>query len=184
VPARAGDPRYRDYYVWAKARPPDAEKGVVFPGVQKTTWSFDRKAGQYYFHRFYDFQPDLNVANPVVRDEMEKVIGFWVNLGIAGYRVDAVPFLIKPTAEQRTPPTFEYCAFGSTSWREMRYCSARRMSSATIGDYFRVGGLHALLHRQPALWLALARGCASARRSAGSDGGIPERPVGELPAQP
>ena len=99
--ARAGDPRYRDYYVWSAERPPDAEKGVVFPGVQKTTWTYDRTAGQYYFHRFYDFQPDLNVANPAVRDEMEKVIGFWLNLGIAGYRVDAVPFLIEAvTAEQ------------------------------------------------------------------------------------
>ena len=74
--ARAGDRRYRDYYVWSKRKPADAEKGIVFPGVQKTTWSYDRMAGQYYFHRFYDFQPDLNVANPAVRDEMEKVIGF------------------------------------------------------------------------------------------------------------
>src|SRR5206468_3096210 len=77
--ARAGDPHFRDYYVWSPTRPPDATKGIVFPGVQKTTWSFDRTAKAWYFHRFYDFQPDLNIANPAVRDEMEKIIGFWVN---------------------------------------------------------------------------------------------------------
>jgi maltose alpha-D-glucosyltransferase/alpha-amylase len=163
--ARAGDPRYRDYYVWAKARPPDAEKGVVFPGVQKTTWSFDRKAGEYYFHRFYDFQPDLNVANPVVRDEMEKVIGFWINLGIAGYRVDAVPFLIQAvTPEQREPPpTFEYlCAFRQyLSWRagDAVLLGEANVERDEIEDYFRAGGLHMLFNFtvNQQLWLALAR---------------------------
>jgi maltose alpha-D-glucosyltransferase/alpha-amylase len=94
--ARAGDPKYRDFYVWADERPDDAESGIVFPGVQTTTWSYDRKARRYYFHRFYDFQPDLNIDNPEVRDELMKVIGYWAQLGIAGYRVDAVPFLIEP----------------------------------------------------------------------------------------
>jgi maltose alpha-D-glucosyltransferase/alpha-amylase len=162
--ARDGDPRYRDYYVWSDERPPDAEKGVVFPGVQKTTWTYDRKAGQYYFHRFYDFQPDLNIANPAVRDEMEKVIGFWLNLGIAGYRVDAVPFLIEAvTPEQHAPgPSFEYL-------REFRqYLSWRDGDAALLGeanverdeitDYFGVGGLHMLFNftLNQRLWLALA----------------------------
>jgi maltose alpha-D-glucosyltransferase / alpha-amylase len=163
--ARAGDPRYRDYYVWAKKRPADAEKGVVFPGVQKTTWSYDRSAGQYYFHRFYDFQPDLNVESPAVRDEMEKVIGFWQSLGISGYRVDAVPFLIEPvTAEQTAPkPAFEYLG----AFR--RYLSWRRGDAVLLGeanvdrdaieDYYGVGGLHMLFNFtvMQHLWLALAR---------------------------
>ncbi len=163
--ARAGDPRYRDYYVWADERPPDAEKGVVFPGVQKTTWTFDRKAGQYYFHRFYDFQPDLNIANPVVRDEMEKVIGFWLNLGIAGYRVDAVPFLIEAvTAAQRAPgPTFEYLN-GFRQYLSWRAGDAVLLGEANverdeIEDYFGIGGLHMLFNFtvNQRLWLALAR---------------------------
>ena len=85
--AREGHPKFRDYYVWADRRPQDAEKGIVFPGVQKTTWSFDRKARRYYFHRFYDFQPDLNVANPEVREEMARIVGFWAELGISGFRM-------------------------------------------------------------------------------------------------
>src|SRR4051794_1677178 len=57
---------FRDWYVWSKKRPPDHVKGLGFPGVQKTTWSRDKEAGEYYFHRFYDFQPDLNTCNPAV----------------------------------------------------------------------------------------------------------------------
>jgi len=163
--ARAGDPRYRDYYVWSKERPPDAEKGVVFPGVQKTTWTYDRAAGEYYFHRFYDFQPDLNIANPEVRDEMEKVIGFWLNLGIAGYRVDAVPFLIEAvSAEEREPgPTFEYMhRFRQyLSWRagDAILLGEANVERDEIADYYGVGGLHMLFNFtvNQRLWLAFAR---------------------------
>ncbi len=94
--ARQGkDAPYHDWYVWADKRPPDAEKGIVFPGVQKTTWSWDDKAQQYYFHRFYDHQPDLNIANPRVQAEILKIIGFWSQLGVAGFRIDAAPFVIE-----------------------------------------------------------------------------------------
>ena len=85
----------RDWYVWSGERPPDHEKGIVFPGVQKTTWTWDKEARQYYFHRFYDFQPDLATHNQWVRDEMTKVMGYWLELGVSGFRMDAVPFLIE-----------------------------------------------------------------------------------------
>jgi maltose alpha-D-glucosyltransferase/alpha-amylase len=68
---------------------------MVFPGVQQTTWTYDREAKQYYFHRFYEFQPDLNTSSPAVRDEIQKIMGFWLELGVAGFRMDAVPFLIQ-----------------------------------------------------------------------------------------
>jgi maltose alpha-D-glucosyltransferase/alpha-amylase len=86
--------KFRDYYVWSKKRPKDAEKGMVFPGVQKTTWTLDREAGEYYFHRFYDFQPDLNTSNPEVQAEIRKIMGFWLQLGVDGFRMDAIPFVI------------------------------------------------------------------------------------------
>lgn len=86
--------KYRDWYVWADRKPPKADDGVVFPGVQKSTWSYDKVAGQWYFHRFYDFQPDLNTANPLVQAEILKVMGFWTQLGVSGFRMDAVPFVI------------------------------------------------------------------------------------------
>lgn len=85
---------YRDWYVWSKKRPPDYNKGMVFPGVQKETWSRDEVAGEYYFHRFYRFQPDLNTWNPAVRTEIQRIMGFWLQLGVCGFRMDAVPFLI------------------------------------------------------------------------------------------
>ena len=86
---------YRDWYVWSKKKPPDANKGMVFPGVQKTTWTWDPIAREYYFHRFYDFQPDLNTSNPQVRTEILRIIGFWLQLGVSGFRIDAVPFVIQ-----------------------------------------------------------------------------------------
>ena len=54
--------KYRDYYIWSETEPKDAEQGVVFPGVQDAIWTFDRTAKAYYYHRFYDFQPDLNMG--------------------------------------------------------------------------------------------------------------------------
>ncbi|NMO17040.1 alpha-amylase family protein [Pyxidicoccus fallax] len=87
--------RFRDFYVWADKKPKDAHKGMVFPGSQSTTWTYDRDAKAWYFHRFFPFQPELNIANPAVREELLKVMGYWLELGVSGFRVDAVPFLIE-----------------------------------------------------------------------------------------
>src|ERR1700691_2457020 len=86
--------KYRDWYVWSKKKPKNADSGIVFPGVQKSTWTYDEVAKAYYFHRFYDFQPDLNTANPEVQAEILKIMGFWIQLGVSGFRMDAVPFVI------------------------------------------------------------------------------------------
>lgn len=88
------DSPYRDWYVWSKTKPPGADEGMVFPGVQTTTWTYDKTARAYYFHRFYEFQPDLNTANPRVMAEILKIMGFWIQLGVSGFRMDAVPFVI------------------------------------------------------------------------------------------
>ncbi|GJE33474.1 alpha-amylase family protein [Methylobacterium oxalidis] len=88
------DSPYRDWYVWSAERPANADEGMVFPGVQKTTWTYDARAKAYYFHRFFDFQPDLNTANPEVRAEILKIMGFWIELGVSGFRMDAAPFVI------------------------------------------------------------------------------------------
>ena len=99
------DPKspYRDWYVWSKKRPVDYNKGMVFPGVQKATWTRDPVAGEFYFHRFYDFQPDLNTENPAVRNEILRIMGFWLQLGVCGFRMDAVPFLISRKGHHTTP---------------------------------------------------------------------------------
>jgi trehalose synthase len=88
------DSPYRDWYVWQDKPPPGAEKGIVFPDKETSLWTYDRKARQYYLHRFYKHQPDLNVANPAVRDEIARIMGFWLELGLSGFRVDGVPFLL------------------------------------------------------------------------------------------
>ncbi|MGH7278629.1 MAG: alpha-amylase family protein [Candidatus Rokuibacteriota bacterium] len=87
--------RYRGWYVWSDERPADHDTGIVFPGRQETTWTYDEAAGQYYFHRFYDFQADLDTHNAAVRDEIHKIMGFWLELGVSGFRMDAVPFFIE-----------------------------------------------------------------------------------------
>jgi maltose alpha-D-glucosyltransferase/alpha-amylase len=98
------DSEYRDWYVWADKKPANAGKGMVFPGVQKSTWTRDKEAGAWYFHRFYDFQPDLNTSNPRVQAEILKIMGFWIQLGVSGFRMDAVPFVIATKgAKVRTP---------------------------------------------------------------------------------
>jgi trehalose synthase len=86
---------FRDFYVWAD-KPPDKPKAeVVFPDAEDSIWTYDDKAGQYYLHHFYSHQPDLNIGNPKVREEIAKVIGFWLELGVDGFRMDAVPFLLE-----------------------------------------------------------------------------------------
>ncbi len=91
------DSPYRDWYVWSAKEPPDRYQGMVFPGEQKETWSYDRTAKAWYYHRFYDFQPDLNIANPEVRTEIKKIVSFWLQLGVSGFRMDAAPFIIELT---------------------------------------------------------------------------------------
>jgi trehalose synthase len=89
------DSPYRDWYVWADDPPEDPQLTETFPGDQGGVWTYDRAAGQHYLHRFYEHQPDLNVANPAVREEIARIVGFWLELGVSGFRVDAVPFLIE-----------------------------------------------------------------------------------------
>jgi trehalose synthase len=91
--ARRGkdDPK-RDWYVW-RDEPPENPDPPVFPGEESSTWALDEKSGQYYLHHFLSNQPDLNVALPAVRREIDKNLGLWLELGVSGFRIDAVPFM-------------------------------------------------------------------------------------------
>jgi trehalose synthase len=100
------DSPYRDWYVWVDEPPADAPENV-FPDVEDSVWALDEKTGQYYLHHFYSFQPDLDVTNPKVRDEVAKIMGFWLQLGVAGFRVDAVPFLLDQTGAERSEGALE-----------------------------------------------------------------------------
>lgn len=91
---------YRSWYVWSKALPENYQVGMVFPGVQTEIWSYDSVADEYYYHRFYDFQPDLNMQQEAVKKEVEKIIDYWLALGLDGFRLDAVPFFIEVPAKK------------------------------------------------------------------------------------
>ncbi len=92
---RSRDSFFRDFYVW-RDEPPAHEQPTVFPGEEASVWEHDPRTDQYFQHVFYKHQPDLNIANPRVRDEIVKTVGFWLALGVSGFRIDAVPFLIEP----------------------------------------------------------------------------------------
>jgi maltose alpha-D-glucosyltransferase / alpha-amylase len=157
---------HRDFYVWKKTKPKDANTGMVFPGTQKTTWTFDKRAKEYYFHRFYDFQPDLNIENAEVQDEICKTIGLWLQLGVSGFRVDAAPFLIelKGIESAETPDPFQYLREfrDFLSWRQgdAILLAEANVAPEKVMDYVGTGEkLHMLfnfmLNQQ--MFLALAR---------------------------
>jgi maltose alpha-D-glucosyltransferase/alpha-amylase len=86
---------YRDYYVWSDTDTKYAGARIIFVDTEKSNWAWDEVAGQYFWHRFYSHQPDLNYDNPAVRYEILNVMKFWLDLGIDGFRVDAVPYLFE-----------------------------------------------------------------------------------------
>jgi maltose alpha-D-glucosyltransferase/alpha-amylase len=95
--ASRSDPnsKYRDYYVWSETDDKYSDARIIFLDTQESNWTYDEQAGLYFWHRFYSSQPDLNYDNPKVREEMLNVMKFWLDLGIDGFRADAVPYLIE-----------------------------------------------------------------------------------------
>jgi len=90
--ADAGSPG-RDFYVWSNTRDRYKEARVIFKDFESSNWTWDPVAGAYYWHRFYSYQPDLNFDSPLVRQAILRVIDFWLDLGVSGLRLDAVPYL-------------------------------------------------------------------------------------------
>ena len=108
---RSKDDPFHDFYVWREDEPPDTSDQVVFPDQEDSVWTFNEPTGEWYLHRFYKEQPDLDVTNPRVRDEIAKIMGFWLQLGLSGFRVDAVPFFLETEGgadAERFPDPHEY----------------------------------------------------------------------------
>ncbi len=162
---------YRDWYVWSETEPANRLQGTVFPGEQEETWSYDEQAGAWYFHRFYGFQPDLNWSNPDVRAEIAKIMGFWLQLGVAGFRVDAAPFVLEQTRPGVDSPPQDFSILDSwrqeTQWQRgdaVLLCEAnvapqdvsRFVGSRTDGPSDRAQLMFDFL-LNPKAWLALAR---------------------------
>ena len=112
---------YRDYYVWRTDEPESTADKVIFPGQQDSIWDFDPVAEAWYLHRFYKHQPDLNIANPRVREEICKIMGFWLELGVSGFRMDAAPFIIEHIGQANEGAAPAYAYLGEfrdfLSWR-------------------------------------------------------------------
>jgi maltose alpha-D-glucosyltransferase / alpha-amylase len=109
--ARKGpDNPYHDYYVWSET--PDRYRGVrrIFVDTEPSNWTLDSACGRYFWHRFYSHQPDLNYDNPRVPEEMLDIARFWLDLGVDGFRVDAVPYLFERegTSCENLPETHEF----------------------------------------------------------------------------
>ena len=101
---------YRDYYVWSDTDQKYTDARIIFIDTEKSNWTWNEKAGKYFWHRFYDCQPDLNYDNPAVREEMKSIMRFWLDMGIDGFRADAVPYLIERegTSCENLPETHAY----------------------------------------------------------------------------
>lgn len=103
---------YRDYYVWSDDPNKYSDARIIFIDTEVSNWTFDPVAGQYFWHRFFSNQPDLNYESPAVQEEMLNVMRFWMNLGMDGFRCDAVPYLFEEegTICENLPRTHEFLA--------------------------------------------------------------------------
>ncbi|MEN9861624.1 MAG: hypothetical protein RLZZ515_2106, partial [Cyanobacteriota bacterium] len=102
---------YYPYYVWSDSDSGYADARVIFPDSEHSNWAWDHEAKQYYWHRFFSHQPDLNYDHPAVQEEILAVMRFWLDLGIDGFRVDAVPYLFERegTSCENLPETYGFC---------------------------------------------------------------------------
>lgn len=103
---------YRDYYVWSDTGTEYADARIIFLDTEPSNWTYDEAAGQYFWHRFYSCQPDLNYDNPQVHEEMFNALRFWLDMGIDGFRIDAIPYLYERegTNCENLPETHRFLA--------------------------------------------------------------------------
>lgn len=142
--AARSDPQspYRDFYIWADQPPPNTGNTPIFPTVEDSNWHYDEQANAYYWHYFYRFQPDLNHYNPQVREEFRKVMVFWLELGVDGFRIDAAPFVIadkgkaEPEAHPRHDILREMRAFAESINPEVVLLGEANTEPERLGEYF------------------------------------------------
>jgi maltose alpha-D-glucosyltransferase / alpha-amylase len=100
----------RDYYVWSDTDQKYTDARIIFTDTEPSNWTWDPVARQYFWHRFFSNQPDLNFDNPAVQDEMSRILRFWLDKGVDGLRLDAIPYLFERegTNCENLPETHEY----------------------------------------------------------------------------
>ena len=140
---RSTDDPYRDYYVWSATEPKSSPKDVVFPDQEDSIWELDPKTNQWYLHHFYKHQPDLNIENPEVQEEISRTLGFWLELGVSGFRVDAVPFLFAKDDVPGKPDTFDPIQY---------LCDVRNFVNRRVGDAVLLGEVNLAYKDQKAFF--------------------------------
>lgn len=156
----------RDFYVWSDTDQKWPETRIIFIDTEKSNWTFDPVAGAYYWHRFYSHQPDLNFDNPLVLDELLHVMRFWLETGIDGFRLDAIPYLVERdgTINENLPETHAVlkrvrAALEATHPGVMLLAEANQWPEDTR-DYFGDGDeCHMAFHfpLMPRMYMAIAK---------------------------
>ncbi len=169
--ARKGpDNPYHDYYVWSDNDQKYAQTRIIFLDTEESNWTWDERAQQFYWHRFYSHQPDLNFDNPKVREEIIKVANFWLALGVDGFRADAVPYLFEreSTNCENLPETHAYLqelrSFIDQQYPDRILLSEANQWPAEVREYFGDGDeFHMAFHfpLMPRIFMAIRKGDVS-----------------------
>jgi maltose alpha-D-glucosyltransferase/alpha-amylase len=157
----------RDWYVWSDTPERYADARIIFLDTETSNWAYDKISGQYYWHRFYSCQPDLNFDNPDVQQAMLDIMHFWLSKGVDSFRVDAVPYLFERegTNCENLPETHVYLKrmrrFMDEHWPDgMMLCEANQPPTDVVeyfgdGDEFHMGFHFPLM---PRIFMALRSG--------------------------
>jgi maltose alpha-D-glucosyltransferase / alpha-amylase len=162
--------KYRNYYVWSETDDKYSDARIIFLDTEESNWTYDEQAGMYYWHRFYASQPDLNYDNPAVLEEMRQVMKFWLDMGIDGFRADAVPYLIERegTNCENLPETHEilksFRAYLDENYEEKILLAEANQWPEDVLPYFGDGDeFHMGFHFpvMPRIFMAIRKGDAS-----------------------
>ncbi len=176
---------FRDYYVWSDTPDRYQDARIIFTDTEVSNWTWDPVAGQYFWHRFFSHQPDLKFENPAVRQAMKDIMAFWLERGLDGFRLDAVPYLFEAegTNCENLPQTHAYLK-ELRAWLDQHYPGRFFLAEANqpprqVVDYFGDGDeCHMAFNfpLMPRLFIALRREVAAPIREVLLD--LPEIPEG------
>ncbi len=156
----------RDYYVWSNTNQKYTDTRIIFCDTEKSNWTWDSEASAYYWHRFFSHQPDLNFDNPRVFNEITRVMRYWLDMGVDGLRLDAIPYLCEreATSNENLPETHAVIrnlrAWLDTHFSDRMFLAEANQWPEDVRPYFGDGDeCHMAFHfpLMPRIYMALAR---------------------------